>query len=63
LGIPRLESKDIERISKQAVDVDSQTLTADLVVKSWLIQREKADVAYLAWEKNIVSEIMKIAIQ
>jgi hypothetical protein len=57
LGVPRFESKDIERISKQAVDIDSQTLAADLVVKAWLISHEQDDAAYQAWEENITNEI------
>jgi len=63
LGVPRLEGKDIERISNQGVDMDSQTLTADLIVKAWLIQHEKDDVAYQTWEENIVNEITELITQ
>jgi len=63
LGVPRLEDKDIERISNQEVDMDSQTLTADLIVKAWLIQSEKDGVDYQAWEENVVNEITELVIQ
>jgi hypothetical protein len=62
LGIPRLENQDIDRISSQVIDVDSPTLTADLVVKAWLVYQEKGDTAYQAWEENVVNEITELVI-
>ncbi|MBL8077830.1 MAG: hypothetical protein JNM55_07705 [Anaerolineales bacterium] len=61
LGLPRLYNKDLERISKQEFDFNSDTLTSDLVVKAWLVYQSEGDSAYQAWEEMIFDAILEIA--
>ena len=63
LGIPRLATDDIQRISTQEIDEDSQTLATELIVKAWLVQQAEGDVAYHVWEENIVNGITLSVIQ
>ncbi len=62
IGIPRLGDQDIERISNQVTDIDSPVLPVDMIVKAWLVYREKGDTAYQAWEEDIVKQIAEMVI-